>query len=168
MSIKCFVHMSPSLHNWSIRTCGKKGKDAGHDNISRHWVMSSKSTIYIQLFRERLSEKLCMRQSQKVIWDMINNLFLTLQLSNILLFLSFSNYNHKFMASSSILANFLMTVNSKPPTIPFGIVACTFSDNLSRNSCITNFLNCYSSSFLYNTGQKYKTSTPPGFEPGIP
>ena len=25
---------------------------------------------------------------------------------------------------------------SKPPTIPFGIVACTFSDNLSRNSCI--------------------------------
>ena len=75
---KCFVHMSPSLHNWSIRTCGKKRKDAGYDNISRHWVMSSKSTIYIQLFRERLSEKLCMRQSQKVIWDMINNLFLTL------------------------------------------------------------------------------------------
>ena len=23
----------------------------------------------------------------------------------------------------------------KPPTIPFGIVACTFSDNLSRNRC---------------------------------
>ena len=28
------------------------------------------------------------------------------------------------------------TVHSKPPTIPFGIDACTFSDNLSRNSCI--------------------------------
>ena len=28
------------------------------------------------------------------------------------------------------------TVNSKPPTMPFGIVAYTFSDNLSRNSCI--------------------------------
>ena len=68
--------------------------------------MSSKSTIYIQLFRERLSEKLCMRQSQKVIWDMINNLFLTLQLSNLLLFLSFSNYKHKSMASRVILANF--------------------------------------------------------------
>ena len=27
-------------------------------------------------------------------------------------------------------------MTSKPPTIPFGIVACTFSDNLSRNSCI--------------------------------
>ena len=31
----------------------------------------------IQLFRERLSEKLCTRQSRKVIWDMINTLFLT-------------------------------------------------------------------------------------------
>ena len=27
---------------------------------------------YIQLFRERLSEKMCTRQSQKVIWDIIN------------------------------------------------------------------------------------------------
>ena len=25
---------------------------------------------------------------------------------------------------------------TKPPTIPFTIVACTFSDNISRNSCI--------------------------------
>ena len=30
------------------------------------------------------------------------------------------------------------TKNSKPPTIPFGIVARTFSDNLSRNSCKQN------------------------------
>ena len=37
-----------------------------------------------------------------------------------------------------------------------------------RTPFITNFLNCKVSSFLYNTGQKYKTSTPPGFEPGIP
>ena len=28
------------------------------------------------------------------------------------------------------------TVNSELPTIPFGIVAWTFSDNLSRNSCL--------------------------------
>ena len=28
------------------------------------------------------------------------------------------------------------TVKSKPPTIPLGTVECTFSDNLSRNSCI--------------------------------
>ena len=31
----------------------------------------------IQLFRERLSEKMCTRQSRKVMWDMINTLFLT-------------------------------------------------------------------------------------------
>ena len=30
----------------------------------------------------------------------------------------------------------LRTVNLKPPTMPFGIVTCTFSDNLSQNSCI--------------------------------
>ena len=30
------------------------------------------------VFRERSSEKLCTRQSRKVIWDMINTLFLTL------------------------------------------------------------------------------------------
>ena len=38
----------------------------------------AKSMYYIQLFRERLSEKMCTRQSRKVIWDMINTLFLTL------------------------------------------------------------------------------------------
>ena len=41
--------------------------------------------------------------------------------------------NHIFVL---LLANLWSTVNSKPPTMPFGIVACTFSDNLSRNSCI--------------------------------
>ena len=35
------------------------------------------------------------------------------------------------------------TENSKPPTIPFEIVACTFSDNLSRNSCISNVWRSY-------------------------
>ena len=31
----------------------------------------------IQLFQERLSEEMRMRQSRKVIWDMINTLFVT-------------------------------------------------------------------------------------------
>ena len=31
-----------------------------------------------KLFRERLSEKMCTRQSRKVIWDKINTAFLTL------------------------------------------------------------------------------------------
>ena len=36
-----------------------------------------------------------------------------------------------------ILSNFFFrTRNSKPPSMPFGIVACTFPDNLSRNGCI--------------------------------
>ena len=53
------------------------------------------------------------------------------------LLLSFSNRKHMSVASRAILSNFFeRTVNSKPPTIPFGIVACTFSDNLSRNSCM--------------------------------
>ena len=36
-----------------------------------------------------------------------------------------------------ILSNFSEEQwTQKPPTMPFGIVVCTFSDNLSRNSCM--------------------------------
>ena len=45
---------------------------------------------------------MCGRQSRKVIWDMINTLFLTLQLSNVLLLLSFRTRKHKAMASCAI------------------------------------------------------------------
>ena len=41
----------------------------------------------------------------------------------------------------------LKTVNSKTPAIPFGIVACTFSDNLSWNSCIQYWV-VYAALFL--------------------
>ena len=61
---------------------------------------------HIQLFRERLSEKMCTRQSRKVIWDMCNTLFLTLKLSNLLLLLSFSTHRHMSVASRAILSNF--------------------------------------------------------------
>ena len=60
----------------------------------------------IQLFRERLSEKMCTPQSRKVIWDMINIEFLTLQLSNLLFLLSFSTRRHISMAPLAILSNF--------------------------------------------------------------
>ena len=50
--------------------------------------------------------------------------------------LSFSTREHMSMASSAILSNFCEEKWTQPPTIPFGIVACTFSDNLFRNSCI--------------------------------
>ena len=40
-----------------------------------------------------------------------------------------------FLTLCSCRTYFWRTVNSKPPTIPFEIVACTFSDNFFRNSC---------------------------------
>ena len=42
------------------------------------------------------------------------------------------------VASHAFLSNFFGEQGRviKPPTIPFGIVTCTFSNNLSRNSCI--------------------------------
>ena len=60
----------------------------------------------IQLFRERLLEKICTRQSRKVLWDMINTLFLALSMSSLLFLLSFSTHNYTPMASRSILSNF--------------------------------------------------------------
>ena len=40
------------------------------------------------------------------------------------------------------------TVNSRPPTIHFAVVACTLSDNLSRNSCIHSHTHLITSSPL--------------------
>ena len=59
-------------------------------------------------------------------------------LSNLLLLLCFSTRRYMSMTSPACHSfKFLWkTVNSKPPTIPFGVVACTLSDKLSRNSCI--------------------------------
>ena len=63
--------------------------------------------------------------------------------------LSFSTRKHTSMASRAILSNHVLsrTVNSKLPTIPFGIIACTFSDNFlkitvqgGKNSRINRFL----------------------------
>ena len=51
---------------------------------------------------------------------------------------SFSTRKHTFMVAPAIDYNFWegRTVDLKSPTLPFGIVACTLSDNLSRISCI--------------------------------
>ena len=47
------------------------------------------------------------------------------------------------MASRAILSKFLRRAAiSKPPTIPFGIVACTFSDNLFRNLAASIIVHC--------------------------
>ena len=91
----------------------------------------------IQLFRERLSEKKCARDNAERwygIWSI--PLFLTLKLSKLLLLISFSSCKH----SSGLFVPFfqILLTNSELKTtqIPFGIVAWTFSHNLSRNSCI--------------------------------
>ena len=60
----------------------------------------------IQLFRERLSENMCTRQSRKVIWDMFNTLFLTMFQSNLTLLLSFSTGRHMSVTSPAVLQNF--------------------------------------------------------------
>ena len=80
---------------------------------------------------------MCTRQPRKVIWDMINTLFLT-TVAVVLTFVVFQWHLRTYVRGLSCHSfKFLWrTGQTKPPTIPFGIVACTFSDNLSRNSCI--------------------------------
>ena len=115
--------------------------------ISRHPSLLQQTvvnyTCTIQLFRENLSEKMPKRQSRNVIWDMINQERMRLHCS---WHCSCRTYFCRFPL---VLANmcpwplfchsfkFLWRrVNSKPHTIRFRIVACTFWNNLSRNSCI--------------------------------
>ena len=82
-------------------------------------------TVHIQLFRERLSEKVCTR---KVIWDTINNLFLTLQPSKFWLLLpSFSTRKHTSMASLTILSNcFEQQWTQNHPQYPLGLLHAVY------------------------------------------
>ena len=84
--------------------------------------------IKVYSYLEKGCRKMCTRQSRKIIWDMTNTLFLTLQLSNLLFLLFFSTLRHMSTASPVILSNFF----------EIGIVACTFSNNLSQKSCKLN------------------------------
>ena len=77
-----------------------------HPDRSPGMMLLCLSASRIQLVQERLSEKMCTRQSRKVIWDLIYTLFLTQQLLNLLLLLSFSIRKHSSMASCAILSNF--------------------------------------------------------------
>ena len=61
--------------------------------------------IIIQSYFEKGCWKKCARLG-RVIWYMINTLCPTLQLSNLLLLLSFSTRKHTSMASYAILSNF--------------------------------------------------------------
>ena len=67
------------------------------------WTVVRKALDGYSYF-EKGCRKMCTRQSRKVIWDMINIEFLTLQLSNLLLLLSFSTRRHISMAHLAILS----------------------------------------------------------------
>ena len=87
--------------------------------------------LYRAILRKVVAKKV---QSWKVIWDMMNTLFLTLFLTLYLL-VSFSTRKHKSVASCVILSNFFeeqWTQNHQQ----YGILACTFSENLSQNNYI--------------------------------
>ena len=78
------------------------------DTIVEDTATTYPEARYHQLFRERLSEKklkCATQQSRKVSQDMINTLFLTQSISNLLLLLSFSTHNYTPMASRTILSN---------------------------------------------------------------
>ena len=70
---------------------------------STQFPTSSVSPPVYSYFEKGCRRKMCTRQSRKVTWDMINTLFLTLQLSNLVLLLSFSTFKCKSMASPAIL-----------------------------------------------------------------
>ena len=101
---------------------------------------------HLQLFRQRLSEKMCLRQSRKVIWDMIgqyavpdtvaveSSMSLSLTLSNkcpwpLVPFFQISLKNSELKTTHNT----------------FRDCGVHFSDNLSRNSCIPNLRSIQSS-----------------------
>ena len=75
--------------------------------------LCSRNYANIQLFRDRLSEKCCRRQSQKVLWGMLNTLLL----------LSFSTSRHMSKASTHQSFKFLWktVVNSNHPQYRSGL-----------------------------------------------
>lgn len=58
---------------------------------------------------------------------------------DLLWLLSFSTSKHQSIACRAILSKFFEEQLKKTPTMPFGVVACIFSDNLSENNCTQEF-----------------------------
>ena len=85
-----------------------------------------------------LSEKICMQKSRKITWHMINTLFLmycSCRTYFCCLPLAFTKIHVHPWPLVLFFQISLKNNELKPPTIPFGIVACTFSNNLSQNRC---------------------------------
>ena len=91
---------------------------------------------YIQLFRERLLEKMCTRHTRFLTTVTVEPTFVA--------FLWHSQTHLHSLSYQFFQLSLKKKENSKPPTMPFRIVACTFPDNLSRNSCIFLSLTCRS------------------------
>ena len=64
------------------------------------------SKMVYSYFEKGCPKKCARDHPERVIWDMIDTLFLTLQLSSLLLLLSLSISKHTSMASLAILSNF--------------------------------------------------------------
>ena len=63
-------------------------------------------TRYTAISRKVVRKKMCTWLSLKILLDVINILFLTLSMSNLLFLLSFTTHNYTSMASHAILSNF--------------------------------------------------------------
>ena len=63
-------------------------------------------TRYTDISRKVVRKKMCTWLSLKILLDVINTLFLTLSMSNLLFLLSFTTHNYTSMASRAILSNF--------------------------------------------------------------
>ena len=86
---------------------------------------------------------ICTRQSRKVLWDMINTLFLALSMSTLLFLLTFSTHNYTSIASRAIPSNFFekrWTPNH--PQYLSGFCRVHFFPH-SRNSCIYKADSCF-------------------------
>ena len=124
-------HNDLFFSHWNLFLGKRKEKLARKARVNNERVYS--------YFEKGCRKKMCTRQSRKVIWDMINTLFLTTVAveTNFFTFLWHSQTYVRGLPCNSF--KFLWrTGHSKLPTIPFGVVACTFSDNLSRNTCISD------------------------------
>ena len=93
-----------------------------------------KSIVFTAIWRKVLRE-MCTQKSWKVRWDMINILFPTLQLSNLLFLLPFSTHRHTSVASRVILSNFFEE-EWQYLSIPFP----QYFSGLSRAHFTTTFL----------------------------
>ena len=128
---------------WSLIYCGIQ---AAYVVMEKKVVQqTTNSAISINSYFEEGCQKNCARynhERQYGIWSIRCSWQSSCRTYFCCFPLAFAKYVHGLPCHSF---KFLWgTVNSKPPTIPFGIVACTFSDDLSRNSC-TRTVHCLGS-----------------------